>query len=55
VFDIDPLDCPRCGGRLRFVEVIEDVVRARQELEARGQPSAPPPLSRARSPDLFEE
>ena len=29
VFDIDPLECSRCGGRMRFVEVIEDVARAR--------------------------
>jgi hypothetical protein len=42
VFDIDPLACSSCGGRMRFVEVIEDVGRARSE---------PPPLSRARSPD----
>jgi hypothetical protein len=55
VFDIDPLECSNCGGRMRFVEVIEDVARARHELEARGQPSTPPPLSRARSPDCFEE
>lgn len=32
VFDIDPLECSSCGGRMRFVEVIEDVGRARSEL-----------------------
>jgi hypothetical protein len=42
VFDIDPLECSSCGGRMRFVEVIEDIARA---------PAQPPPLSRARSPD----
>jgi len=51
VFDIDPLECSRCGGRMRFVEVIEDVGRARSELRRRNLPAEPPPLSRARSPD----
>ena len=51
VFDIDPLECSSCGGRMRFVEVIEDVGRARSELHRRNLPAEPPPLSRARSPD----
>jgi hypothetical protein len=51
VFDIDPLACSSCGGRMRFVEVIEDVGRARSELRRRNLPAEPPPLSRARSPD----
>jgi hypothetical protein len=51
VFDIDPLECASCGGRMRFVEVIEDVDRARGELRRRNLPAEPPPLSRARSPD----
>ena len=51
VFDIDPLECASCGGRMRLVEVIEDVDRARSELRRRNLPAEPPPLSRARSPD----
>jgi len=51
VFDIDPLECSNCGGRMRFVEVIEDVGRARSDLHRRNLPAEPPPLSRARSPD----
>jgi hypothetical protein len=51
VFDIDPLACSSCGGRLRFVEVIEDVGRARSEPRRRNLPAEPLPLSRARSPD----
>jgi hypothetical protein len=51
VFDIDPLECSGCGGQMRFVEVIEDVGRARSELRRRNLPAEPPPLSRARSPD----
>jgi hypothetical protein len=51
VFDIYPLECSCCGGRRRFVEVLEDVARARSELRRRNLPAEPPPLSRARSPD----
>jgi hypothetical protein len=51
VFDLDPLECSSCGGRMRFVEVIDDVGRARSELRRRKLPAEPPPLSRARSPD----
>jgi hypothetical protein len=51
VFDIDPLECASCGGRMRFVEVFEDVGRARSELRRRNLPAQPPPLARARSPD----
>jgi hypothetical protein len=54
VFDIDPLDCSSCGGRMRFVQVIEDVVRARSELRRRNLPEQPPPLSRARSPNWVD-
>jgi hypothetical protein len=51
VFDIAPLECSSCGGRMRFVEVIQDIGRARSELRRRDLPDEPPPLSRARSPD----
>jgi hypothetical protein len=54
VFDTDPLQCSRCGGRMRFVQVIEDVTSARGELRRRNLPAEPPPLSRARSPDRVD-
>jgi hypothetical protein len=54
VFDIDPLECSSCGGRMRFVEVIEDFARARSELRRRNLPARPPPPSRARSPDCVD-
>jgi len=52
IFDIDPLECSSCGGRMRFVEVIEDVGHARSELRRRHLPAEPPPLARA--PDWDE-
>jgi hypothetical protein len=51
VFDIDPLECRSCGGRVCFVEMIEDVGRARSELRRRNLPARPPPRAPARSPD----
>ena len=54
VFDIDPLECSSCGARMRFVEVIEVVGRARSELRRRNLPAEPPPLARARAPDWDE-
>jgi hypothetical protein len=35
VFDVDPLQCSSCDGRMRFVEVIEDGARARRQLDRR--------------------
>jgi len=37
---------------MRFVEGIENVVRARSKLRRRNLPAEPPPLSRAQSPDV---
>jgi hypothetical protein len=51
VYGIDALECPRCGGRLRFTAVYEDKAIAQAELEQRGLPHAPPALARARAPD----
>jgi hypothetical protein len=51
VYNIDALECPQCGGRLRFIELVEDKAVARDLLQARGLPSVPPPLARARAPD----
>jgi len=52
-YDIDALACP-CGGRLQFIAVITDREVARDLLESLGLSSAPPPLARARSPDLID-
>jgi hypothetical protein len=52
VFDVDALECPSCGQRMRFVETVESRAQAGPCLRARNLPDAPPPLGRARSPDL---
>jgi hypothetical protein len=51
VYDVDALACP-CGGRLRFIALILEREVARSILRSLGRSSDPPPIARARSPDL---
>ena len=48
--DIDALDCPRCHGRLRALDVVTDADEAHRMLQAAGLPAEPQPLARARDP-----
>ena len=48
--NIDALDCPRCHGRLRALDVVTDEDDARRILQAAGLPTEPPPRARARDP-----
>jgi hypothetical protein len=48
--DIDALECPRCRGRLRALDVVTDPDEARRILTAAGLPAEPPPRARARDP-----
>jgi hypothetical protein len=54
VHDVDALACP-CGGRLRFIALILDPEVAQAILETLDLPSRPPPVARARAPDLRDE
>ncbi|MBI5533109.1 MAG: hypothetical protein HY898_10355 [Deltaproteobacteria bacterium] len=55
VHDIDALECPRCGGRLRMIALImqRDVVH--RILASLGLPCEPPVIARARAPTLFDD
>lgn len=55
VHNVDPLQCPKCGERMRFTELIEDKATAQEILAAEGQLSTPPPCARARAPDWPED
>jgi hypothetical protein len=50
VYDIDALACP-CGGRLRFVEVVDDTEAAAIALRALGLPAVAPVIAAARARD----
>jgi len=54
VFEVDALQCPRCGATLRLIAAIEDPMVARKILECQKLPARAPPLVPAAddAPDL---
>ncbi len=54
VFEIDALQCPRCGSTMRLIAAIEDPAVARKILECLELPARAPPLEPAvaDTPDL---
>jgi len=50
VFELDVLECDRCGGRMRILAAIHPPEAIRKILECLGLTSRPPPISPA-SPD----
>ena len=52
-FNIDVLQCPRCSGRMKLVEVVMSGDRIRDTLVAIGVSPRPPPITPARLPGLF--
>jgi hypothetical protein len=54
VHGIDALECPRCGGRMRFTDLFDERSVAQAELQQRGLPHQPPALARARAPDELD-
>ena len=53
VYNVDALACP-CGGRLSFIALITEEDTAKVILQSMGLPCTPPPLARARAPDLVD-
>ena len=54
VFLVDPLICPRCGGRMKPVAALTDADSIRQYLTGVGLPADPPPIAPARPPPQQE-
>ena len=50
VLDVDSLECPRCGGTLRFIATITEESAITKILDSLGLASSPP-LPHARAPD----
>jgi hypothetical protein len=50
VFDVSALECPRCGGTLRFIATITEESAITKILDSLGLASSSP-LRRARAPD----
>ena len=51
-FDIDVLACPRCGGRLRLLALLEAGTVTARILRHLGLPTEVPPARPARAPPL---
>lgn len=49
-FDVDALECPKCAGRIRVLNIVDDNATAKAILDELGIPAAPRP--RARDPSL---
>jgi hypothetical protein len=54
-FGFDVLQCPRCGGRLRLLAVIDQGAVARRILSYLGLPTEVPPARPARPPPLARQ
>ena len=54
VFEVDALQCPRCGSTMRLIEAIEDPMVAQKILECLKLPARAPPHASAAAdaPDL---
>ena len=48
-FDIDVLDCPRCGDRMRLIALIQSETVARRILRHLGLRDHAPPIAPARN------
>jgi len=55
VHDIDALECPSCGGRLRMISLIMQKDAVHRILASLGLPCEPPVIARARAPTLFDD
>ena len=56
VYEIDPLECPKCKGKMRIVAFVQDPQAITKIMQSLGLPdyTAPPPLPKNRTAD-FEQ
>lgn len=54
VYELDVLECERCGGRMRVIGAIQDKSEVKKVLEHAGLPALPPRLKPARAPPELE-
>jgi hypothetical protein len=55
IYEVDPLTCPKCRGRMRILAFIEDeevIKKILKHLGLWGQKARPPPKTRALEPDV---
>jgi len=54
IYELFPLVCPTCGGRMRSIAFITDAATVRDLLAHLDEPTAPPRIAPARGPPLWE-
>lgn len=54
-FGFDVLACPRCGGRLRLIALLDESVVTQRILRHLGLPTDVPPAQPARAPPLSDD
>ncbi len=54
IYEVLPLLCPKCGGKMRIIAFITEAVAVKKILAHLGEPTAPPRLMPARGPPLWE-
>jgi hypothetical protein len=54
IYEVFPLVCPLCGGQMRIIAFITHRADIRQILDHIGVDSAPPQISPARGPPLWD-
>jgi hypothetical protein len=54
VYEVDPLECPKCKGQMRIVAFVQDPQAITKIMQSLGLPdyTAPPPLPRNRTADF---
>jgi len=55
VFEVDVLECPECGGRMRILCAINPPDAIRKILDCLGLPSRPPPFFPALQESYFDQ
>ena len=55
IYEAFPLICPICGGEMRIIAFITEVVDVRAILEHLGEPATPPRMASARGPPQWYE
>ena len=54
-YEIFPLTCGHCGGEVRLIAFVTEVVPIREVLRHIGEPTKPPRIHRPRAPPQWSE
>lgn len=54
IYEVFPLQCPKCGGEMRIIAFIIEAHVVRKILTHLGEPTSPPRMAPARGPPLWE-